>query len=213
MTVHARLLVLFDWNGTVMDDLDRAVTATNDAVAGRGIPTMDRATFQNSFTLPMKNWLRGMGIADSEVDGVEARWNTVMESPAPVRDGAADMLAALRRHGVVTGVVTAADAAVVHNDLERNGLAGVFDHVRASVADKAECLASLRPLGDDAFYIGDTAYDMTCARRAGYTPISIGGGYQDPSILAAAGSDHHLEDLADLSSLLGLLEEAPGANL
>lgn len=150
MTVRARLLVLFDWNGTVMDDLDRAVTATNDAVAGRGIPTMDRATFQNSFTLPMKDWLRGMGIADSEVDGVEARWNTVMESPAPVRDGAADMLAELRRHGVVTGVVTAADAAVVHNDLERNGLAGVFDHVRASVADKAECLASLRPLGDDA---------------------------------------------------------------
>lgn len=108
---------------------------------------MDRATFQNSFTLPMKDWLRGMGIADSEVDGVEARWNTVMESPAPVRDGAADMLAELRRHGVVTGVVTAADAAVVHNDLERNGLAGVFDHVRASVADKAECLASLRPSG------------------------------------------------------------------
>lgn len=36
MTVRARLLVLFDWNGTVMDDLDRAVTATNDASRAGG---------------------------------------------------------------------------------------------------------------------------------------------------------------------------------
>lgn len=51
---------------------------------------------------------------------------------------------------------------------------------------------------------------MTCARRAGYTPISIGGGYQHPSILAAAGSDHHLEDLADLSSLLACSKRLRG---
>ena len=140
MTVRARLLVLFDWNGTVMDDLDRAVTATNDAVAGRG-DRWTRAHIPELVHVADEELAPRDRNRNSEVDGVEARWNTVMESPAPVRDGAADMLAELRRHGVVTGVVTAADAAVVHNDLERNGLAGVFDHVRASVADKAECLA------------------------------------------------------------------------
>jgi phosphoglycolate phosphatase len=204
VTSVAHTLVLLDWNGTVMDDVDRAVAATNDATAGHGLPAMDRAAFQASFTLPMKTWLRGMGIADADADEVERRWNDSMKSLAPVRPNVAGTLAMLRQGGVVTGVVTAADEAVLGHDIRHNRLTGMFDHLRASVSNKADCLKSLRHLGTAAYYVGDTAYDMVSAREAGYVPISVGGGYQHPDRLAAAGADHHLDSFEELLTLLQL---------
>ncbi len=204
MTSVAHTLVLLDWNGTVMDDVDRAVAATNDATAGRGLPVMDRAAFQDSFTLPMKTWLQGMGIADTDAGEVEKRWNESMKSHAPVRANVAETLALFRQGGVVTGVVTAADEAVLGHDIRHNRLTGMFDHLRASVSNKTECLTSLRHLGTNAYYVGDTAYDMVSAREAGYVPISIGGGYQHPDRLAAAGAEHHLDSFEELLTVLRL---------
>ena len=204
MNSPSHTLVLLDWNGTVMDDLDRAVSATNDAIAGHGIHRMERAAFQDSFTLPMKSWLRGMGIPDTATAEVEKRWNASMEAPAPAREKVAETLNLLRRRGVVTGVVTAASHAVLVRDISHNGLDGIFDQVRTSVRDKAACLASLRHLGTRAYYMGDTAYDMSSARDAGYSSISIGGGYQRPDTLAAAGADYHLDKFEELVSLLNL---------
>jgi phosphoglycolate phosphatase-like HAD superfamily hydrolase len=57
-------------------------------------------------------------------------------------------------------------------------------------------------LGTTAYYVGDTAYDMVSAREAGYVPISIGGGYQHPDRLAAAGADHHLDSFEELLAVL-----------
>ncbi|MPV89662.1 HAD hydrolase-like protein [Georgenia ruanii] len=192
-----------DWNGTVMDDLDRALAAINAAIAEHGLPDLDRPGFQGSFTLPMRRWLLELGVSEEHAEAVEAAWNTGMQTPAPLRAGVADTLRALRAAGAVTGVVTAASEAAMRYDVEHTGLQGVFDHVHTSVRDKAARLAELRSLGREAFYVGDTAYDIECARSAGYIAIGVGAGYQAEAILAAAGADHHLERFADLLGIVG----------
>ncbi|WP_164737314.1 HAD family hydrolase [Georgenia sp. SYP-B2076] len=204
MLSPARSLVLVDWNGTVMSDLGRAVGAINAATAPFGVRALDRAEFQDSFTLPMRTWLLDLGIAHEHVGRVEADWNSGMQAPAPLRSGVRETLATLRGQGIVTGVVTAANEAALRYDLRHHHLDGAFDHVHTSVRDKAARLTELRALGERAFYLGDTAYDIESARAAGYVAVGVSEGYQRPDVLAAAGADHHIDGFGDLLEILDL---------
>lgn len=193
-------LVLFDWNGTVMNDVVRAADAANQALERFGI-ALSEEEFQLGFTLPLREWFSSLGVPDEHTAAASDHWNRAMEVGASARDSALRTVTELRECGVITGVVTAAAPGSVRADLESNGLEGLFDVVHTDVEDKVECLRSLRHLGEPAFYVGDTAYDVTSARTAGYTAVSIGGGYQHSSVLAGARPDHHIEDLAAMLDL------------
>ena len=195
-------LVLFDWNGTVMDDLQRATDATNHAVAPFGLAPLTTEEFQRGFTLPLREWVTELGIPADHAPTVIERWNRAMEAPAPARASAHAALTALRGRGVTTGIVTAAGPESVRHDLRATGLDGLFDLVQTSVEDKAACLVALRPHAGRAIYVGDTAYDIASARAAGFTAVSIGGGYQHVSVLTAARPHRHVDDLAEVLSEL-----------
>lgn len=193
-------LVLFDWNGTVMNDVARAADAANQALERFGI-ALSEEEFQLGFTLPLREWFSSLGVPDEHTAAASDHWNRAMEVSAPARESARRTVAELRERGVITGVVTAAAPGSVRADLERNGLAGLFDEIHTDVEDKVACLQSLRHLGEPALYVGDTAYDVISARAAGYTTVSIGGGYQHASVLAGAKPDHHVDDLAAVLEL------------
>lgn len=194
------VLVLFDWNGTVMNDVARAAAAANQALEKFGMELTEEE-FQLGFTLPLREWFSGLGVPDEHTVEAAAHWNRAMEVEAAARESARETLTALRARGAITGVVTAAAPGSVMADLRANGLDGLFDLIHTDVEDKVECLRSLRHLGGAAVYVGDTAYDITSARAAGYTAVSIGGGYQHATVLAGARPDHHIEDLAAVLQL------------
>lgn len=197
-------LVLLDWNGTVMDDVARAAAAANLALAPFGLAELTQEQFQRGFTLPLRDWLAGLGVPAEHTDAAAGHWNREIEVWAPARASARATLQTLRERGVVTGVVTAAAPESVWADIHANDLDGLFDFVRADVEDKAACLRSLRDLGESALYVGDTAYDVASARAAGYVAVSIADGYQHADLLARSRPDHHIEDLAHLLTLCGL---------
>lgn len=194
-------LVLFDWNGTVMNDVARAAAAANHALQRFGIELTEEE-FRLGFTLPLREWFSGIGVPDRHTSLAAAEWNRAMEVEAAARESARETLTALRKHGAITGIVTAAAPGSVQADLRANDLDGQFDLIHTDVEDKVGCLTSLRHLGDPAVYVGDTAYDITSARAAGYTAVSIGGGYQHHTVLAGAAPDHHIEDLSAVPELV-----------
>lgn len=206
-------LVLFDWNGTLADDTDRAVRATNAVLAARGLPALTTEGFRARWKLPMRDFLTGLDVADPQAG--EHHWNrAVADEPAPVRGHAAAVLDALRGRGALLGVISAAGHDAVTADLRRTGLADRFDVVLTGCADKTAALRGQRHLRGGAIYIGDTEYDIHCARAAGYHAVGITGGYREPENLRAARPDALIESLDELAPLLGDLTRrsatAPG---
>lgn len=204
-------LVLFDWNGTVMDDLSRAAAAANLALAQFGLSALTEEEFQLGFTLPLRDWLSGLGVPDEQIAAAAECWNRGMEVHAPARATVRETLSTLREHGVLTGIVTAAAPESVEADIRTNDLEGLFTVVHTDVEDKVACLRSLRHLGEPALYVGDTAYDMVSARAAGYTAVSITGGYQHASLLAESDPDHHIDDVARVIDLQGFDRVSSGS--
>lgn len=194
-------LIVFDWNGTIMDDSERAARATNTVLTARGQRSLDIDEFRATFTLPLREWLTDLGVASTDAAAAENEWNAAMEAEAPVRPAARSVLVELRGRGARLGVASAAGAAAVQSDVRRAGLGDVLDFVATGVADKAAFLRSRREERARALYVGDTAYDMHSARTAGYRAVAITGGYQSAALLAAAKPDAVVADLGELCTL------------
>jgi phosphoglycolate phosphatase len=196
-------LILFDWNGTVVLDTERARNALNGVLTARDLAPLDLVGFGREFHLPMAQMFRRLGAIDA-VDA-EAEWNAAMVAiQAPMRDGG-DVLPALRDLGVRLGVVSAADATSVRADLKRLQLEDLWHTVDTSVHDKLTVLRQRRGVEEVALYVGDTEYDMRCAREAGYVAVAVSDGYRPVGALRDAGANHVVASLAELLPLVSSL--------
>lgn len=193
-------VLLFDWNGTVVLDAERARIALNDVLDTHGIEALTTQQFGEEFHLPMRDMFQRLGIART-VDA-EAAWNRGMvQRAARMRMGEVS-LRMIRDAGVRLGVVSAAGHLSVATDIERLALEDIWDSVDAPAADKLAVLQVRRGAEDLAYYVGDTVYDMQCARAAGYVPVGVTDGYSSVDTLRAAGAAHVIETFDELVPLL-----------
>lgn len=59
----------------------------------------------------------------------------------------------------------------------------------------------------NTYIIGDTVYDIRCARHAGAVSVAVGTGWADEQVLINEKPDHYFRDLADTEKFMKLLEE------
>ncbi|MEU8271046.1 HAD hydrolase-like protein [Sphaerisporangium sp. NPDC049002] len=202
MTHLSDMLVLFDVNGTLMDDTHRAHAATNDVLSSRRIALLSLEEFLDRFRLPLLDFLTDLGVSDSGLALEE--WNRgLADREAPARAGAERLLRGLRAAGARVGVVSAAAASAVHGDLDRTGLAPYLDVIVTDADDKIAHLDAHRANHARLVYVGDTEYDIACARTAGYMAIAVTGGYRSESLLQAARPDAIINGLGELPRVLG----------
>lgn len=197
------LMVVFDWNGTLMADLDRAVLATNDVLAGYGLAPLSTDAFRTGFTLPLAGWLVRLGVSGPDAGAAEHAWNRAMAArTARPRRGAVTTLAGLAGRGAHVGIVSAAGTDAVHADLRTSGLEPYVHSVATGIVDKAAHLREHRSLRRRAIYVGDTEYDMESAHRAGYDAVAVTGGYRPAAALRDARPIAVVDDLTDLMRIV-----------
>ena len=193
------VIVACDWNGTLVDDGDRAWEATCAVLCRLGLPAPGRADFFDRWRLPLGSLFEELGVESSQLGGAVREWNDEMSvRDAALADGALRMVEGIRSMGGRVGVVSAAAVGVIERDVARLSLTGILDFV---VTDAHPKRAALRSIRHDqparVVYVGDTEYDIIEARAAGVWSIGYGGGYRPSSALVAAGA-HHVIDRLDL---------------
>jgi phosphoglycolate phosphatase-like HAD superfamily hydrolase len=198
--------VLFDWNGTLVDDRARAWAATRATLAvcapERPVPT-DEALVA-AWRLPVDAFFVALGVDPPRAAAAERLWNVEMATETPtLRAGAAELLTELRRLGATVGVVSAGLPSMVVRDVVATHVAGVLDVLVAGVGDKREVLRAVAAQGPVTF-VGDSEGDVSAARAAGAVPLGIAGGYRPGDALHAAGAAAVLEHLGDLLTELGV---------
>lgn len=169
-------LIVFDWNGTIVSDETDAVRATQVVLRRRAMEPLTRKQFRSSFCLPLSRFLSTLGVSDLSV--AEKEWNSEMLlSTAPLSNGVAAAVEALRVQGWRVGVLSAASHSVVERDAQRLDVAHLFDFVEAGVSDKATSLERMA-LSESVIYVGDTEADIESAQAAGAVAIGFGSGYR-----------------------------------
>lgn len=193
--------IVWDWNGTLLDDLDVCIAAINRLLVPRALPAMNRDRYHRFFTFPVRLYYEAMGFdfkresfADVAVEYHEAYAAVVSE--APLRSDAVEALETAANAGVQQVVLSALEETRLATELERRGIRGHFTavyglgdlHAAGKESRGHELVRELGLANGDACMIGDTTHDADVARAIGVSPILVSGGHHDRGRLEATGA-------------------------
>lgn len=204
-------IVLFDWNGTLLDDMERARMASS-LVREQWVGLTDLALqdFREAWSLPLSDHVKRLGVPDDRSEDAARAWSTHLAAlDAPLSPGVSATLEALQGAGITIGVVSSASDEAVRRDLRDHNLDQRFDSVHCGVIQKGDVISRFvenAPAGA-VWYVGDTKFDMVQARGAGAVAIGYTSGYDAADALHEGGA-HHL--IARLQDLIALIANPPG---
>lgn len=192
--------IIWDWNGTLLDDVGASLQALNAMLAARGLPSLTRAFYRAHFGFPVRPFYARIGMdPDAEWDRICVEFHDLLHAaPQALRPDARAALEHARRRGARQAVLSALRQDLLLRDTAAAGVQDFFDAVygvdNLSGATKAargrDLLAALRAghvPPSALFLIGDTLHDAEVAAALGATPLLVDGGHQNAARLRASG--------------------------
>ncbi len=206
---------MFDWNGTLQDDLHAAVAGTNALLADQGRPPITAARYREVFSFPARGCYEALGIEANEANWTALcdRFFSVFAADPTVRlfPGAEEALRALRRAGASLSIVSSSEARELERALARHGVRELFgavsgggDAAAGSKVGRARALfGSLGLAPARVCMVGDTGHDKEVADALGCACVLVASGYESRERLVRRGAPV-LDSVADLPAFFGI---------
>ena len=193
--------IIWDWNGTLLNDLDLCIASINQLLKNRKLPLLNHSTYRDVFSFPVKEYYRAIGFDFSrenfEVPAKEFidLYDNGVEN-CPLHESAREVLKFFREVGVRQFVLSAMKQPMLEKTLKHNGIfsffegvAGLNDHYAVSKVERGKELLSdfmIDPV--NAWMIGDTNHDFEVARELGLNCVLVADGHQSESRLKQTGA-------------------------
>jgi phosphoglycolate phosphatase len=192
-------LLVFDWDGTVMDSAGRIVASLRAAFTDLGLTPPDPADCRDVIGLGLEQAMTRLAPDVAGARQVELirryrhHYLDANDTPTPLFPGAGEALAALHEAGYWLAVATGKSRRGLDEALAQSGLGGWFHATRCadetfSKPHPQMLLELLEEFGIDAaegLMIGDTEYDLLMARNAGVASVAVSCGAHAPERLLA----------------------------
>jgi phosphoglycolate phosphatase len=208
-------LVIFDWDGTIMDSTALIASCIQYACRDIGVAVPPERDAK---------WVIGLGLAQTlehvapgldhqrslELADAYRRHFLAREHEAPIFGGIPALLEELRSRGRLLAVATGKARRGLDRVLEASGLASRFDATRC--ADEGfpkphpdMVLHLLEMTGvdpDRAVMVGDTTHDLELAANAGVDAVAVCYGAHDEEQLRRREARHYAASVEDLRGWL-----------
>lgn len=205
-------LLVFDWDGTLMDSAAAIVSSIQAACRDLGLPVPDRATASHVIGLGLRDALTyavpQLAVEDYGKMAERYRHHYLsQDAELAVFAGAQEMLSGLAGAGFQLAIATGKSRVGLDRALQATGIAGLFCASRC--ADECfskphpamlfELMAELGAAPGRTLMIGDTTHDLQMAANAGVASLGVTYGAHPKPQLAALqplAVVDHIEDLA-----------------
>jgi len=202
--------IVWDWNGTLLDDTELCIDVMNGMLRERGMSELTRSRYHEIFDFPVVEYYRRLGF-DFDRDpfsvvGAEfiRRYET-RRTEAPLHSGAVDVLRAIRAAGRTQSILSAYRHDTLETLLEHFGVRSFFNDVLGS--DNVYAHGKIDQ-GRDwirgqfvdprvVVLIGDTRHDFEVASAMGCACLLVADGYHPRSKLDLLGAPvvGHLDEV------------------
>jgi phosphoglycolate phosphatase-like HAD superfamily hydrolase/8-oxo-dGTP pyrophosphatase MutT (NUDIX family) len=207
--------LIFDWSGTLVDDLGPVIEATNAVLANHDVPPLDRESFRRRFRLPYSEFYAEV-LPHIPLEDLEAHFRIAFDAahaPVTVLPHAREQLAWCAARGIRTFVLSSLDSHAFEQQLDAFGLRPMFEATYSGVLDKRQLIHQILATHgldpSETAFVGDMTHDVLTARHGGIASIAVLTGYQHPEILANVRPDLTVPDLGVLRTLLDRHRRAP----
>lgn len=217
MKQHFKLLI-FDWDGTLMDSQGRIVTSFQSVIAEMKLEERPYATIRNIIGLgldkaiatiyPLLNASERLHFADR----YRTHFLDVNQLETPLFPNVSETMHHLHTLGYQLAVATGKSRAGLDRSMRESGLGPLFCSTRCAEETCSkpdpqmlhEIIDEMAMTTDDAVMIGDTEYDLEMANNAKMASIGVSYGVHEETRLLAC---HPLICLSDLAQLPQFLQQ------
>ena len=205
-------LIVFDWDGTLMDSEVKIVDCIQAAFADLGEPPPNREASRNIIGLGLSEamaelWPRANDTQMRQVvDRYRHHFLDTNETPSALFPGACELVDWLTGQGYLLAVATGKSRRGLNSALEGTGLGARFNATRCadetfSKPHPEMLLQIMDELGvqrTDTLMVGDTEYDLQMARNAGAGALAVCHGVHERERLLEQEPLDCLETLRDM---------------
>lgn len=214
--MHDYKLIIFDWDGTLMDSIGRIVSSmqVTAKIVGFDIPSHEQ--IKNTIGISLTQGLdilfpeRSQSQEKAFIAEYQEQYRTKNHVPTQLFADAKNILAQLEQDNKLLAVATGKGRQGLNRVLTETSTQAYF-HTTYSANDARSkpdpqmlysILDELKVSADHAVMIGDTVHDMEMAKRAGIDRIGVSYGVHNEAQLQAYQPKAVVNSLAELQQLL-----------
>lgn len=206
--------LVWDWNGTLMDDVQLCLEITNLLLARRALPPVDARRYRDVFGFPLRAYCERLGfdLRRDPFELISDEFSELYEErrcQCPLQAGADQLLVALVGQGVEHSLLSAYGQARLEEIVHYYGLTHLFsavigvdnDYGEGKVERGRRCMGEMEWDAAGMLYIGDTLHDAEVARAMGIDCLLVAHGHQNRCRLQDSGFPV-VDDLGGVGSFL-----------
>jgi phosphoglycolate phosphatase len=188
--------IIWDWNGTLLDDVEITLECLNHQLVVIGQPPMELNEMRRKFHFPVESFYRSLSFPQKEgsYDYLHQIYHALYKeklATLSLFEGRQTLLATLQQQGVTQYVLSAAPQEPLEKLLHHfeiapffSGIYGQSHHRADSKVATGHRLLEIHQLSaKDTILVGDTDHDLEVGQQLNVDVLLLGDGHQHPEHL------------------------------
>jgi phosphoglycolate phosphatase len=207
--------IIWDWNGTLLNDVEICIEGINRLLKRRGLEMLQKDRYREIFTFPVRDYYTAAGFDFSreafEIPAEEfiVEYKKLLPQASLFED-VGRTLEHFRESGIQQYIVSAMEQQALLESVHSHGIAHFFENV-CGIADNLafskvhrglELIREKQIIPEKALLIGDTLHDHEVGMELGVKVALVSRGHQNDQRLRINGNI----TFSDLKSLLSAME-------
>jgi phosphoglycolate phosphatase len=211
-------LLVFDWDGTLADSIERIVISMQVAASACQLPVLDAPIIKGIIGLGLPEAIASLYPTLTDHLAIarfrrhySEHYLSLETEPSPLFPGVVEALNGFREQGYLLAVATGKGRRGLDAVLDGHGWLDYFDVTRCAdeTASKPDplmlqqILAHCQVAPQQALMVGDSPFDLQMAQRAGMDSVAVGYGAQPLATLRQHGPRLAVEKFSEIQAWLG----------
>ncbi len=191
--------IIWDWNGTLLDDIGASLASVNDMLAARGEPPMDINRYKECIGTPIIRFYEQVfDLEKEDYPSILAEYNAgYMRHLADcgLTEGAEQAIADFAAAGIHQAIVSSSNNAQLCENARKYGVYDCFEAVLGAADFKADskieraCAYLAQSDGEKrVLVVGDLEHDAEMAAQIGADCVLLTSGHEHPERLERSGA-------------------------
>lgn len=192
--------VIWDWNGTLLNDIHITIRCMNTILEEQGLAEMDKVMYLDKFGFPVREYYEKIGLdfaktpfEELSLKFIDHYGKTCREST--LHDNVEKVLKDLSDVGITQSVLSASEENVLRDIVHHFGIEGFFTalvgldnhHAKSKVERGLQWLEKNHIDIAKTVMVGDTLHDVKVAKALGCHCILVSHGHQSYERLKSSG--------------------------
>lgn len=209
-------LLVFDWDGTLMDSEARIVNCLQAAIKDMQAAPRSKEVLRNIIGLGLIEAIQTLypeadqAFVEAFAEAYRIHFLDIDQTPSALFEGARDVLKELKLQGYLMSVATGKARVGLERVFRSTGVQDLFHASRCADETSSkpnpmmlqEIVKDLGVSVDQTLMIGDTEYDMVMSQNAGTNALAVSYGVHNLSRLLQHCPLGHIDSIAELPNWL-----------